>query len=149
MDEQWTDMGDQDLGKRWTSMVAQSEAALGERGSPRLGVSGSEWAANHGGWWWCMAAQNPHVVAQDFVDVVWSGVVGQIVGERGLAWMSESWQRLDVRGLVKARKSAAFGRPRTSTWRRNHGRGMGDHVAFTWLPTMRHHTGHEWASSIA
>lgn len=75
-------------------MAAQSEAALGERGSPRLGVSGSEWAAIHGGWWWRMAAQNPHVAAQDFVGVVWTlvvsqswvGVDAQIVAATGCAW---------------------------------------------------------------
>ena len=75
------------MDERWTSVAAQSEVALAERGSPRLGVSGSEWAANLGGWWWCMAAQNPHVAAQNFVGVVWTLVVSHIVGVRGLAWL--------------------------------------------------------------
>lgn len=134
------------MDERWTSMAAQSEVALGERGSPRLGVSGSEWTANLGGWWWCMADQNPHVAAQNFVGVVWTLVVSHIVGVRGLAWLPKLWQRLDVRGLVKARKSAAFGRPHTSTWGCNRGRGMGDHAIFTWLPTMRPQIGHGWAA---
>lgn len=77
MDERWTDVEAQ----YWVRVDAQSEATLGERGSPRLGV-------------------------------VWSGVVSQIVGERGLAWMPKSWRRLDWRGLVNARKTATFGRPR-------------------------------------